>query len=192
MRRIGLFALALLLLEGPRAVAAQAAQPRAHASLEASLAGSSVLESTVGFLGMAGLLSLDGRFSFGAGGSLMLGPTTVESDGAGSDLDLRLAYGGVLLQLKLVGSTDRYLALRALVGAGNAKIEDTVYGLEIGADNFGVVEPEVVGMIPLAGPLGLGLGVGYRGVFGVDDVPGVGPSDLAGPSAKVRVSIRTN
>jgi hypothetical protein len=159
--------------------------------LEASLAGSTVLESAA-FLGMAGLLSLDGRFTFGAGGSLMLGPTTVESDGAGSDLDLRLAYGGLVLQVNLVGSRDRYLALRALVGAGNAKIEDTVYGLEIGADNFGVVEPEVVGMISLAGPLQLGLGVGYRCVFGVDDLPGVGASDLRGPSAKVRVSIHTN
>lgn len=192
MRRIGLSALALLLLGGPRAVAAQATQPRAHASLEASLAGSTVLESATAFLGMAGLLSLDGRFAFGAGGSLMLGATTVESDGAGSDLDLRLAYGGVLLQLNLVGSGDRYLALRALAGAGNAKLEDTVYGLEIGADNFGVVEPEAVGMVSLAGPLQLGFGVGYRHVFAVDDLASLVSADLKGPFAKVRVSIRTN
>jgi len=191
MRRIGTAALALLLLGAPRVVAAQAVEPGAQASLEASLDGSEVLGSAVGFVGMAGLLSLDGHFGFGAAGSLMLGSITVESAGAGSDLDLRLAYGGMLLQMVLAGSRDRSLALRTLVGAGNAKIKDTVYGLEIGADNFGVVEPQLVGTTSLAGPLRLGAGVGYRYVFGVEDLPGVVAADLRSFSARMRLEVRT-
>jgi hypothetical protein len=190
MRRTGLPALALLILGAPQAVAAQTADRRAQASFEVSLAESTVLDAGSTLLGAAGLLSLGGRFAFGAAGALMLGSATVESSGAGSDLDLRMGYGGVLFHVTLVGSGDRYVALRGLIGAGNAKINEPVVGFEIGAENFGVIEPELVGALTLAGPLQVGLGAGYRHVFGVNDLPGIAPADLEGFSAAARLSVR--
>jgi len=191
MRPTGLPALALVVLGVPHAVVAQLPEPRTQASVEASLIVSTVRESVTTFAGLAGLLSLDGRFAFGAGGGLMLGSATVDGEGPGSDLDLRMAYAGLLVHLTLFGSPDRYVALRTLVGAGSAKIELPVVGSEIAADNFGVLVPEIVGSVPLAGPLQMGLGAGYRHVFGVDDLPNVAPGDLEGFSARIRLSVRT-
>lgn len=188
MRRTGLPALALLLLGAPQAVAAQTTDSRAHASFEASLAGTTVLDAGSTLLGGAGLLTLGGRLAFGASGALMLNSSTLES--SGSDLEFRMAYGGVLLQFTLAGSEDRYVAIRGLIGAGNAKIKEPVAGFEVGADNFGVLAPEVAGALTLVGPLQIGLGVGYRHVFGVNDLPGVAPADLKGFSAGVRLSAR--
>jgi hypothetical protein len=189
MRRTGLPALALLLLGGPQAVAAQTTDSRAHASFEAALTETRVLGAGSTLLGGAALLTLGGRLSFGASGALMASSSTLES--SGSDLEFRMAYGGVLLQFTLVGKEeDRYVALRGLIGAGNAKIKEPVAGFEIGADNFGVLAPEVVGTLTLVGPLQAGLGVGYRHVFGVNDLPGVAPDDLKGFSAGVRLSVR--
>jgi hypothetical protein len=192
MRSTGLPVLALFLVGSPGVLAAQASETRADASLEASLARTTVQGSGSNFAGAAGLITLDGTFAFGAAGWLMMGSSTVEGDGAGSDLALSVGYGGLLLQATLAGSPDRNLALRALVGAGNAKIKLPVVGSEIAADNFGVLEPEVLGTVTLAGPLQLGLGAAYRHVFGVEDLPNVAAGDLRGFSARVRLSIRTN
>jgi len=192
MRRTGLPALALLLVGVPQAVAAQTAESRALAAFEVSLAQTTVLDAGSTLLGAAGLLTLGGRFAFGARGTLMLSPATLKSSSAGSDLDYRQAYGGVLLQVLVAGSGDRYVALRGLVGAGNAKITEPVAGFEIGSDNFGVLEPEIVGALTLAGPLQAGLGVGYRHVFGVNDLPGIATADMQGFSAGLRFSVSTH
>jgi len=192
MRCTGLFALALVLLGVPRGLAAQQPEARAHASLEASVVVTSVRESATTLAGAAGLLSLGGRFAFGAGGALMLRPSVVEGVGGGADLDLRMAYGGLVVQAILLGSGNRYVALRTLVGAGNAKLEIPVVGPEIAADNFGVLEPELVGTVSVTGPFQVGLGAGYRHVFGVDDLPNVAVGDLTGFSASVRLSVRTH
>ena len=189
MRRIGLPALALLVTGVLSAPSAQAQEHRAYASFEISLAATTVRESTKASAGAAGLLNFGGRFGFGAGGTIMLGPSALEAGGL--EQDLHLAYGGVILQMTLAGSSRRHLALRALAGAGNAKIKLAVGGAEVSADNFGVLEPELVGTVTLAGPLQVGAGLGYRHVFGVDDLPNVIPADLKGPVAQVRISLRT-
>lgn len=177
------------LLGAPRSVSGQAAERQAHASLEVSLAATSVRESATTLAGAVGLLDLGGRLAFGAGGAIMIGSSALE--GGGLDQDLHLGYGGAVLQFTLTGSPQRYLALRTLVGSGNAKIKLAVGGGEVAADNFGVLEPGLVGTVTLAGPLRLGAGVAYRHVFGVDDLPNVVPADLKGPVAQVRISIRT-
>ena len=191
MRHTGLPALALVLMGAPQAVVAQTADSRAHASFEVSLAQTTVLDAGSTLVGAAGLLTLGGRFAFGAAGALMLSASTLKSSSAGSDLDFRQAYGGVLLRFLVVGSGDRYVAVRGLVGAGNAKITEPVAGFEIGSDNFGVLEPEIVGALTLVGPLQVGLGAGYRHVFGVNDLPGIAPADMKGFSVGLRLSVRT-
>ena len=191
MRHTGLPALALVLMGAPQAVVAQTADSRAHSSFEVSLAQTTVLDAGSTLLGGAGLLTLGGRFAFGAAGALMLRASTLKSSSAGSDLDFRQAYGGVLLRFLVVGSGDRYVAVRGLVGAGNAKITEPVAGFEIGSDNFGVLEPEIVGALTLVGPLQVGLGAGYRHVFGVNDLPGIAPADMKGFSVGLRLSVRT-
>jgi hypothetical protein len=191
MRPTGLLALALLLAGAPGAASAQAADARAHGRVEVSLSATPILESAEAMVGTAALLNLGGRLAFGVGGNLMLGTSVLESDGAAPDLELRMAYAGLLLQVRVLGSARNSLALRGLVGAGNAKIRLPVVGSEVATDNFGVLEPEVVGTFTLMGPLQLGVGAGYRRVFGVGDLPTVAPTDLMGYTARVRISIGT-
>ena len=189
MRRIGLSALALLMLEASLAPSIGAQDHRARASLEVSMAATTVRESTKASAGAAGLLNLGNRFAFGAGGTIMLGPSAME--GGGLEQDLHVAYGGVILQVTLAGSPRRHLALRALAGSGNAKIKLAVGGAEVSADNFGVLQPELLGTVTIMGPLQMGAGLGYRHVFGVDDLPNVTPADLKGPLAGIHLSLRT-
>ena len=76
------------------------------------------------------------------------------------------------------------------MGAGNAKIVLPVTEAEIDADNFGVLEPEIVGTWRMSTHLEAGVGVGYRFVTGVEDLTGVSASQLRGPSVGVFVSAR--
>ena len=191
MRSTGLLAAVLLAAMAPGPVAGQALGASAVASVEAFATGTTIQGSAKAFGGGAALLTLGGRFSFGAAAALMLGPSKVEGDGGGSALDLRVSYGGVLLQVRVAGSEDRSLSLRTLVGAGNARIEVPLAGMEVSSDNFGFAEPQLVGQLPLSGPFRLGFGAGYRMVFGVEDLPNLAPRDLQGPSAQLSISVGT-
>lgn len=170
-------------------LAAQSADARASAWAEASLA-LTALEGGADWMGSAAaLLQLGPRVSLGGGLSMLLGPRTLPGSDRGTDQELRMSYGGLVVDFHVARRDGRDLWLRLLGGAGNAKVDLAVVGTQIASDNFGVVVPEVGGSIRLWRPLRLGAAIGYRAVLGVDDLPGLAPSDLRGPSARVLLSL---
>jgi hypothetical protein len=177
---------------GARAVPARAQAPdvSVSAAVEASLGLAALHGGASWTASAAALLGLTPRLSVGGSGTLFVGTTDLAGSGPGSDLTLRTAFGGVVAQLRLIDRPDRSLWLRALAGVGNAKVDLSAVGTRIAADNFGVLVPEIGATLRIAGPLSAGAAAGYRAVFGVDDLPGVGPSDLRGITARVLLALR--
>ncbi len=178
---------AAALLPGP--MLAQAPDGRVSAAVEASF-GATALHGRASWTASASaLLGLTPRLSVGGSGTLFVGTTDLAGSVPGSDLTLRTAFGGVTAQLGLVDHPRRSLWVRALAGVGNAKVDLTAVGTRIAGDNFGVLLPEIGTTIRIVGPLSAGAAVGYRAVFGVDDLPRVGPSDLRGVTARVLLAL---
>lgn len=161
----------------------------AHAYLGASLGTTRLHDQTSTMAGGALLLSLDGRLAFGGGGWVMLGGDTVEGQASGSRYDFRMSYGGLMAQARILGRPRAALELRTLVGAANAKVRLPVVNTLIAADNFGVVEPEVVGSFRILPGLDAQASVAWRWTFGVQDLPGLSPNDLRGFSARIGLAI---
>lgn len=144
------------------------------------------------FAGGVGLLDLGGRVAFGAGGWLVLGTSRIETGSPENDTELRVAYGGVVAEVDLPRQIHGWdLRARALVGAGNAKVADRLIRVQLGADNFGVVEPGVVGSRQIMRHTYLTGGIAYRFIFGVEDLPNVSPEDLRGASVQLGIAFRT-
>ncbi len=181
---LGVAALGCLATSG--SLRAQALEQRpASAALEASVTLSKVRGETGLFVGGRGLLSTGGRVAIGGAGWLLTTDTSIPTGNPGSDLQLLVAYGGIAAEVAVRAGTTVRLFLRTLVGAGSARVELPVVATEIAADNFAVFEPEAVILRRLRGVLGIGAGLGYRFVFGVEDLPGVLSGDLSGPSASL-------
>ena len=121
---------------------------------------------------------------------MMFGHRRLAGTVRGSDLDLRMAYGGLAAQWQLAEGDRRALWLRALAGVGNGTMDLAVAGTRIAADNFGVFAPELGGNLLSDGPFQAGLSVGYRAVFAVEDLPGVTASDLRGPYLRAHLTYR--
>ena len=122
---------------------------------------------------------------FGGGGWILM--TTPTVPGGQNGYDLHLAYGGALLEVPIATRGPASVTVRTLFGLGNAKVSLTTL---ISADNFGVVEPELVGALRLFRQLHVTMGGSFRFVFGVDDLANVAPVDLRGASARVGLSLR--
>jgi len=182
--------LLLLLLARPSAVRGQQ-QDAARAGIEAALKLSSVHGEGTVFGGGVGLLALGGRVAFGGGGWLALGAVRIATGRPETDKDLRLAYGGVVVEGMIRRGPDWDLRARALLGAGNAKVADRLIGLQLGADNFGVVEPEVGGSWQLTRGARLTGGLSYRLTFGVGHLPDVSDDSLSGGSVRVGIQLRS-
>jgi hypothetical protein len=127
--------------------------------------------------------------SVGAAGWGLIDPISISSAALGSDLALDVAYGGVVLQYApRSGGTGRW-AVRVLLGAGNGKISLPIISTEIAADNFGVIEPEVLGRVPVWSFLEVQAHLSYRLVFGVEDLPQVTADHLRGASMSLTLSL---
>lgn len=181
-------ALAALACVAPLPAGAQEAM--APARLEAALGATSLHGDASAQAAASLLVGVSRRFLVGGTGSLVLGTRTLPGSVPGSDLELRTAFGGLVGQFALADGGRHELWLRLTLGAGNAKLDLAVVGTRIAADNFGVVVPEIGGGLRVTDAVHLGAALGYRGTFGVEDLPGVSPSDLGGPSARVLLSLR--
>ncbi len=126
--------------------------------------------------------------SLGGGGWALAKPLGISSVAGASDLELAISYAGVQSEYRLVQARVTGIGLRLLVGAGSAKVSLPIVGTELAADNFGVIEPEVVGVFALRGYTELRVQLGYRLVYGVEDLPQVGPGHLRG--ATLTLSLR--
>jgi hypothetical protein len=157
----------------------------ASAALEASVTLSTVRSEPSFFAGGRGLLSTGGRVALGGAGWILATDASIPTGNPGADLRLLVAYGGIIAEVAVLDGTPVRAFVRTLVGAGSARVELPVVATEIAADNFAVIEPEAVILRRLRGALGIGAGLGYRFVFGVEDLPGVVSGDLSGPSASL-------
>jgi len=166
-------------------------ETRASAAVEASVTVSTVRGETSLFVGGTGLLSTGGRIAVGGAGWIQTSATSIPTGSPGSDLQLFMAYGGLAAQVGVLPGRPVRIFLRALLGAGSAKIRLPVVNTEIAADNFGVLEPEATVLRELTSGFGISAGVGYRFVFGVEDLPGVLSGDLSGPVARVSIRVGT-
>ena len=179
--------LALVVTTAP--LLGQAPDHRARASLEAGIRGSSLRGNTEALWGGVGLLRVHPRLFLGGGGWLLAGRSEILGASAGSDLELSFGYGGAVAEVLLHSSERNQVSLRTLVGAGNARVLVPVVGPELGSDNFGIVEPEIMAALRLAGVVSLRASVSYRFAFAVEDLPQVVASDLRGPSIGFSVGI---
>ena len=134
-------------------------------------------------------IGLDASTSVGGAGWVLVTPSEIDGEVTGSELQLAIAYGGVLVERRLTGPGTVGLGLRLLLGAGNAKVSLPVVDTEIAVDNFGVIEPELVGAWNSTRWLQLRGQIGYRFVYGVEDLPQVGPRDLRGATLTFLASL---
>lgn len=171
----------------------QQSPQRVDAGLEVGMRGSTLRGSTEAFWGGVGLLHVHPRVSVGGAGWLLVGRSEIVGTSSGSDLELSFGYGGAVADVLLHGSQRSRISLRTLVGAGNAKALVPVVGSEDGADNFGIVEPEVVAAFWLAELLSVRASVSYRFAYGVEDLSQaatvVTSSDLSGMSLALAFGI---
>jgi len=96
-----------------------------------------------------------------------------------------MGYGGLLFGYEALTWRAASLAGRLLLGAGHASVRAIPVGNELGADNFLVLEPEVMLRIGAVGLAHLGFAVGYRMVLGVQDLPTLVAEDLEGVSLTI-------
>lgn len=158
-------------------------------AVEASYRLSRLQGESARMLGGAALFTIDDRYAFGLAGWSLFSPTTLRRPG--SALDFGFAYGGVVVEMRLARRRKARVAARLLVGAGNGKLSLPLVGTELDSDNFGVMEPEILGTLDLFRPLRLTAGLGYRAVYGVQDLPGITQSDLRGWTTRLSLSLHT-
>jgi len=118
------------------------------------------------------------RLAVGGGGVTILHRVEIEGSEGGTGFSLDLGYGGLILRYwePLAGPLVGQAGL--LLGAGHAEVRDQLTRREVGSDNFLVSEAEMSVFYPLFSRLYLGVSGGYRLTAGVDDLPGVSPTDL--------------
>jgi hypothetical protein len=102
---------------------------------------------------------------------------------------LTISYAGEQSEYRLARAGAGGLGLRLLVGAGSAKVSLPIVGTELAADNFGVVEPEVDGVLSVGDFVQLRAQLGYRMVYGVEDLPQIDPKQLRGATLTLSLSL---
>ncbi len=152
------------------------------ASIGTFVRGAEILGGTEAMMGGEASLHFSRHFSIGAVGGGLLNSVPVVESGADLGTNLRMGYGGLLFGYQARTRRSVSLAGRLLVGAGHASIRAVPVGNELGADNFLVMEPEVLVRVRALGPVHLGAAAGYRAVFGVQDLLNLADADLQGMS----------
>jgi len=184
----------LLLLPGP--LAAQEAEPsqeppRARGTAAFLFKASSLAHADRVFLGGWAGLTFGNRFSVGGGGVALTKDVMLGGQESASGFELGMGYGGALIQYRYPLRSGFGPRLGLLIGAGHAEVRDRLSGRELGADNFGIMEPEAGFYFSVLPWLHLAGSVGYRWTWGVEDLPLVRSDDLAGGTATVSVRIGT-
>lgn len=157
-----------------------------------------VLEGVLGVTtlagGAGGLLGVSagvwvGRFFLGGSGAGVPGPLSISGPLA-QNSELHFGYGGVRIGARAWRSDQLEAVFDVLAGAGRARLRDPVVGRELGADNFLALEPALrVRKAFVEGLLQAGASVGFRLVWGVEDLPGLDAADLRGPTLTLALSL---
>jgi hypothetical protein len=125
----------------------------------------------------------------GGGAWTLVEPLAISGAANGSDLESAVSYAGLQSQYTPWPARGGSIRLGLLIGAGSAKVSLPIVGTELAADNFGVVEPEIVGVLPLRSFAALRAQVGYRLAYGVEDLPQVDAKYLRGETVTVSLSL---
>ncbi|MFC1575411.1 hypothetical protein ACFL5A_02030 [Gemmatimonadota bacterium] len=186
--------LLLLLLALPGPLGAQAgpdlsAPPRAGSAVSVFLKGSKIAgESRAHLGGWAGLV-FGNRLVVGGGGMALLERVDLAGTVADTGFDLGMGYGGLVLRYFLplpLGATGE---MGLLLGAGNADVRDHLAGRKLGSDNFQLLEPDLAISYPLLEGLFVTGSVGYRLVWGIEDLPTVNDKDLRSLTAALSLRL---
>ncbi len=168
---------------------AQEPAPGATLTVEAGLTATSILDEWAGMSGGAVLLHPTPRLTIGGAGWLQNGLRELEPSTPGGGFRLKVSYGGLIAGFRVSDGNTVQVDIRALLGAGNAKIELPATRTEIAADNFVVFEPQVGLTARIAGPMSTRAALGYRFTGAVEDVAGVTSAQLRGISAMVSLAV---
>lgn len=120
------------------------------------------------------------RTVVGGGGFKLSGSAPLPAGGAADGRRLDFGYAGLVVEHLRVPLDGWAVSGSALLGAGHADVRDRDPGVELGADNFGVLEVQVAATWRGLAPLHLLVGGGYRFAVGVQDLPGASAADLRG------------
>lgn len=179
--RVGLLAATLLLplealpaQQAPDEARAFRAWPLAQASWKVTKVGDQKASLFGGLVGFG----LTPRTVLGGGGFQLSGAASLDAEAEGSRRRLDFGYAGVALQHLRPLAPDWAATGALLLGAGHATVRDR--GIELGADNFGILELQVAGVWRGPSPFQVSLSPGYRFASGVQDLPGVSAADLGG------------
>jgi hypothetical protein len=118
------------------------------------------------------------RFVLGGGGVTLLEDVDLPGLEASTGFDLGMGYGGVVLKYRSPLSSRLTGEGGFLLGAGHAEVRDRLAGREVGAENFLTLEPEVTLYLDLFRSASVGVGLGYRFAWGVEDLPSATAQDL--------------
>lgn len=175
--------------EAPGGVETATPVRRTAGTVQAAVRATRLQQESQAMWGLSFLLTPQARWALGAGGWALFERLTIDGTSRGPAMEMTLGYGGVLGRVHLVRGPRMGAQAELLLGAGNAKVVVPLVDAQIGGDNFLVAEPGV--SVSVAGPLGLeaGLGLSYRFLAGVEDLPGLDSSDLTGASVTVSVSL---
>ena len=154
--------------------------------------------------GSVGATRLAGRTGglWGLGAGVWVGPVFVGGRGAAvpgalvldeatnPESRLQFGYAGLNLGLRSWQHGEFRAIVDVLAGAGRAQLEDGVVRRELGADNFLTLEPALRLHRGFAGGLlQTGVSMGYRQVWGVEDLPGLDATGLRGPTVTFSLSL---
>ena len=182
----------LLTLPGPiqaQAGSASSAPPRARATGAVLLKGSQVAGTDRLFMGgWAGLVFGD-RLAIGGGGLALSKNVELVGSESSTGFDLGMGYGGLTVRYWHPWISRVAGEVGLLLGAGHAQVRDRLVGTEVASDNFMVAEPEVALFVTTLPWLHLGTSVGYRMVWGVEDLPRVITEDLRSFTATISLRI---
>ena len=111
-------------------------------------------------------------------GDLRLEDVELPGSESGTGFDLGMGYGGVILKhwWDLSGRLTGEGGL--LLGAGHAAVKDRRTGQEVGSENFPILEPEVGLAFRVFRRVHVGVSVGYRLAWSIEDLPRVTSDDL--------------
>jgi len=194
MRLAAPFGLMGLLLAWPGPSGAQVTpetpEPaRVGATAAVVLEGGQVAGARRMFVGGWGGLVFGNDLVVGGGGAALSRRVEITGSESATGFDLGVGFGGIYV---------RYAAARwgaiagewgLLLGAGHAEVNDRLVGLEVGADNFMVLAPEAGLTYEVFRELHLGVSVGYRYVWGVEDLPLLSSEDFRSVTGTLSVRV---
>jgi hypothetical protein len=154
------------------------------------LKGGEVAGANRAFIGGGIGLYFGERFAIGGAGLALTDNVELEGSESSTGFDLGMEYGGLTLQYWLPWTERLTWEAGLLAGAGHAQVRSLITGAEVGADNFGVMEPEIRLSMTTLPWLQVGGSLGYRFVWGVDDLPRVAVEDLRSFSISLNLRLR--